>query len=245
MRILYAVLIFYVAAVPSWAGRPLATEDAYTVGRRSLELEFGLEYADAPKECRQYGHGLVVTYGVADVFDAALEVPVVLSRVEGGEKAFGFGDVAALAKFKLAEVRLLTLAVVPEIKFATGDEVRGLGSGSNDIAALAAASLALGAATLHGNVGYSHAFPNSREAKGCAFAAVAAEVFARERLGVAAEVLADFARDEETGKYAMSAAGGFSYAVANALVLDAGVSFGFGAAEGEFGATVGATWAVF
>ena len=49
MRILYAVLIFYVAAVPSWAGRPLATEDAYTVGRRSLELEFGLEYADAPK----------------------------------------------------------------------------------------------------------------------------------------------------------------------------------------------------
>jgi len=46
MRILYAVLIFYVAAVPSWAGRPLATEDAYSVGARSLEAEFGFDFTE-------------------------------------------------------------------------------------------------------------------------------------------------------------------------------------------------------
>ena len=58
MRTAYTVIIFCLAAVPSWAGRPLETEDAYNVGRRSLELELGLEYADEPEECRQYGHGL-------------------------------------------------------------------------------------------------------------------------------------------------------------------------------------------
>lgn len=239
------ILIILTITPSAWAARPLATEDAYNVGRRSLELEFGLEYADAPEECRWYGHGLVATYGLADAVDASLEVPVILSRTEEGEKAFGFGDVAARVKFGLVGTGLWAVAVVPEVKFATGDEDRDLGSGSNDLAALAAASCAVGVATFHGNAGYNRAFPKGGGAEGCFFAAVAAEVFALERLGVAAEVLADFARDEESDRYPISVGGGLSYAVRDRLVLDGGVSFGLGAADGELGATVGATWGVF
>jgi hypothetical protein len=238
-------LISYAVAVPSWGGRPLATEDAYTVGGRSLELEFGLEYADGAEECRQYGHGLVATYGLADAVDAALEVPVLLSRTEEGEKSFGIGDVAARAKVRLLRANALTLAVVPEMKFATGEKNRDLGSGSSDVAALAAASFALGAATIHGNLGYNHAFPKDGEADGCVFAALAADVYPAGRAAVAAEVLADFARDDEAGRYPVYVGGGSTFVALKNLALDGGVTLGLGAAQGEFAATIGATWGVF
>lgn len=223
----------------------MATEDAYTVGGRSLELEFGLEYADAPGECRRYGHGFVATYGLAEVVDCALELPVILAETEEGEKSFGVGDVAARAKFLLAEANFVAIAVVPEIKFATGDEDRELGSGSSDVAAFAAASCALGGATLHGNVGYDRAFPKGGEAEGCFFAAAAGEISPFERFAVAAEVLADFAREEKADKYPISVGGGFSFAVSENLALDAGITRGLGAADGEIAATIGATWGVF
>lgn len=251
MRIIYAVLICCAFAVPSRAGRPLATEDAYNVGARSLELEFGLEYADEPENCRQYGHGLAATYGLTDAVDVALEVPVILSRTEGDEKAFGVGDVAARAKFRLLHANALTLAVVPELKFGTGDEGRGLGSGSSDVAALAAASLALGAATLHGNLGYSHAFPKDGEAEGCAFAAFGAELAAFGPVTLAAEFLAELSKEESEeiengdGKYPMAAGGGVSVAALENLAVDAGVTVGLGAADGETAVTAGATWGVF
>ena len=248
MRTAYTVIIFCLAAVPSWAGRPLETEDAYNVGRRSLELELGLEYADEPEECRQYGHGLAPTYGLTDAVDVALEFPVILSRTEGGEKAFGVGDVAARAKFRLLQANVLTLAVVPEVKFGTGNEARELGTGSSDVAALAAASLALGAATLHGNLGYSHAFPKDGEAEGCAFAALGAEVAAFGPVTLAAEFLAELSKEETEngdGKHPMAAGGGVSVAALENLALDAGVTLGFGAADGETAVTAGATWGVF
>jgi hypothetical protein len=243
------ILISLASAGTGWAGRPLATEDAYTVGARALELEFGLEYADVPAECRQYGHGFVATYGLANAVDVALEIPVVLSKPEGNNEVFGVGDVAARAKFRLAEAGFLTLAVVPEVKFATGDEDRGLGSGSSDVAALVAASCALGITTLHGNVGYNRAFPKEGEAEGCFFAAAATEVALLGPLAVAAEFLADLAEEEnekeEGGGYPMAVGGGFSFAVFENLALDAGITRGLGAADGETSATIGATWGVF
>ncbi len=245
MRVFSAVLIFCAVTVPSQGGRPLATEDAYNVGGRSLELEFGLEYADEAEECRQYGHGFVATYGLADPVDAALEVPVLLSRTEEGDKSFGIGDVAARVKFGLLKAGPVTLAAVPQIKFATGDESRELGSGSSDVAALAAASLALGAATIHGNFGYNHAFPANGEDEGCAFAALAAEFSPVDRLAVAAEGLADFARDDEAGRFPAYVGGGLTFALLESLALDAGVTLGLGAADGETAVTAGATWGVF
>jgi hypothetical protein len=245
MRVLFAVFIFCAVAAPSWGGRPLATEDAYNVGARSLELEFGLEYADEAEECRQYGHGLVATYGLTGAVDVALEVPILLSKPEEGEKSFGIGDVAARAKFGLLEAGPVTLAAVPQVKFATGDENRELGSGLSDVSALAAASLAFGAATIHANLGYNHAFPADGESEGCAFAAAAAEVSPVDRFAVAAEVLADFARDDEASRYPAYVGGGLSFAALENLAFDAGVSFGLAAADGELDITAGATWGVF
>lgn len=249
MRPFSFILISLAAAATGWAGRPLATEDAYTVGARALELEFGLEYADAPAECQQYSHGLVATYGLANAVDVALEIPLVLSKPEEGDDVFGVGDVATRAKFKLAEVGFLTLAVVPEVKFATGDEDRGLGSGSSDVAAIAVLSCELGPSTWHANAGYNYSFPKEGDAEGHVFLAGAAEAALLGPLAVAAEFLADLAEEEdekgEGGGYPMAVGGGFSVAVSENLALDAGITRGLGAADGEISATIGATWSVF
>jgi hypothetical protein len=238
MRPFFFILISLAAAATSWAGRPLATEDAYNVGARALELEFG--------------HGLAATYGLADAVDIALEIPLVLSKPEEGDGVFGIGDVAVRAKFVVlgSEEAGPTFAVVPEVKLATGNEEKGLGSGTNDFGGLAVLSYAAGRVTLHGNVGYAYAAPKGGDGEeGHAFLAAATEAALLGPLTVAAEFLADLAEEEnekgEGGGYPMAAGGGLSLAVYENLALDAGVTFGLGAAEGETSATVGATWGVF
>lgn len=249
MRVFYAVLICCAAAVPSWAGRPLATEDAYNVGARGLEAEFGFDSINEDGGT-EYGAVFAATYGLFDFLDVGAEVPVVFTDPDEGDGASGIGDVAVRAKVVIfgSEEAGPTFAVVPEVKLASGDEGRGLGTGSSDVAALAAASLALGAATLHGNLGYSHAFPKDGEAEGCAFAALGAEVDAFGPLTLAAEFLADLSKEETEngdGKYPMAAGGGVSFAALENLALDAGVTLGLGAADGETAVTAGATWGVF
>jgi hypothetical protein len=249
MRIFYAVLICCAAAVPSRAGRPLATEDAYNVGARGLEAEFGFDFTkvDGGKE---YGPTVVGTYGLLDFLDVGAEGPVVFTDPDEGDGASGIGDVAVRAKVVIfgSEEAGPTFAVVPEVKLASGDEEKGLGCGSNDFGGLAVVSYAAGRVTLHGNVGYGYAAPKEGDGEGAACAAVAAEVAAFGPVTLAAEFLADLSKEETEngdGKYPMAAGGGVSVAALENLALDAGVTVGLGAADGETAVTAGVTWAVF
>jgi opacity protein-like surface antigen len=252
MRIFYALLLCCAAAVPCWAGRPLSTEDAYNVGARSLEAEFGFDYVmyDGGKEL---GPCFVATYGLLSFLDVAAEVPVIITSPDEGDGETGIGDVAVRAKAVLYgnEEAGPTFAVVPEVKLATGDEEKGLGCGSNDFGALGVVSYAAGRLTLHGNVGYAYAKPKEGDGEGVACAAAAAEVAAFGPVTLAGEFLAELKKEEpeegsdEDGKYPMAAGGGVSFAVLENLALDAGVTVGLGAADGETVVTAGATWGVF
>jgi hypothetical protein len=256
MRILYAVLICCAAAVPSWAGRPLATEDAYNVGARGLEAEFGLDFAKADGG-KEYGPTAVGTYGLLDFLDVAAEIPVVFVDPNEGDGASGIGDIAFRAKVVPfgSEEAGPTFAVVPEVKVATGDEGKGLGSGTNDFGGLAVLSYAAGRVTLHGNVGYAYAVPKEGAGEGAAGVAVAAEVAAFGPVTLACEFLAELSKEKAeegteeiengAGKYPTAAGGGFSVAALENLALDAGVTLGLGAADGETAVTAGATWGVF
>jgi hypothetical protein len=249
MRIFYALLLCCAAAVPCRAGRPLSTEDAYNVGARSLAAEIGLDYVtyDGGKE---YGATVVGTYGLLGFLDVGAEVPVVITSPDEGDGASGIGDVAVRAKVVLYgnEEAGPTFAVVPEAKLGTGDEEKGLGCGSNDFGALAVVSYAAGRLTLHGNVGYAYAKPEEGDGEGVACAAAAAEVAAFGPVTLAGEFLAELSKAETEngdGEYPMAAGGGASVAVLENLALDAGVTVGLGAADGETVVTAGVTWGVF
>ncbi len=223
------------------------------MGARGLEAELGFDYVkyDGGEE---YGPTVVGTYGLLNFLDLAAEVPVVITSPDGGEGASGIGDVAVRAKvtFYGNEEAGPTFAVVPEVKVATGDEKKGLGCGSNDFGALAVVSYAAGPLTLHGNVGYAYAAPKEGNGEGAACAAAAAEVAAFGPVALAVEFLAELSKEESEegtekgdGEYPMGAGGGVSFAVLENLALDAGVTVGLGAADGETAVTAGATWGVF
>jgi hypothetical protein len=249
VRILRVVLLFVAFAVPCRAGRPLATEDAYGVGARGLEAEFGFEYltSDGGDE---YGPTVVGTYGVLRFLDVAAEVPFLFIEPEDGDRTSGLADVVVRAKVVAFgdEEAGPALAFVPEVKLATGDSEKRLGCGTNDFGGLVAFSYAAGVLTLHGNAGYTYSVPDEGDGEGKACAACAAEFAAFGPMSLAAEFLADFAHEETASgeeKLPMAAGGGVSFEALDNLAVDAGAHVGLGAADGEFCATAGATWGIF
>ncbi|HUU56371.1 MAG TPA: transporter [bacterium] len=250
MRIYYAALLIGLAAVPSRAGRPLATEDAYGVGARGLEAEFGFDYVTVDDAGKEYGPTVVGTYGVLRFLDVAAEVRFPVVEPEEGDGTSGLGDVALRAKVVAFgnEEAGPSLAFVPEVKLATGDSEKELGCGTNDFGGLAAFSYAAGPVTVHANAGYAYAVPDEGNGEGTAYGACAVEFAAFGPASLAAEFLADLAQDETAvgeGKFPMAAGGGLSFDALDNLALDAGAHAGLGAADGEFCATAGVTWGIF
>jgi hypothetical protein len=251
MRVLFStLLVVAAAAVPSWAGRPLATEDAYVVGARGLEAELGLDYVTVDGEGNQYGPTVVATYGVLGFLDVAAEVPFVFNDPDEGDRASGLGDVVFRAKVLAfgGEEGGPAFALVPEVKVASGDSRKGLGCGTNDFGAQAVLSYGAGPLTVHANVGYAYAMPDEGDGEGTACAALAAEFAAFGPVSLAAEVLADLAKEETAPgeeKFPLAAGGGLSVGVLDNLALDAGAHVRLGAADGETAVTAGLTWGVF
>ena len=250
MRIFYAALLIGLAAAPSRAGRPLETEDAYGVGARGLEAEFGFDYVTVDDAGNEYGPTVVGTYGVLRFLNVAAEVRFLVVEPEEGDRTSGLGDVVLRAKVAAFgnEEAGPALAFVPEVKLATGDAAKGLGCGTNDFGGLAAFSYAVGPVTLHANAGYAYAMPDEGEGEGKACAACAVEFAAFGPASLAAEFLADLAQEETAPgeeKLPMAAGGGVSFDALDNLALDAGAHVGLGAADGEFCATAGVTWGIF
>ena len=250
MRILLIVLMALYFAVPCRAGRPLATEDAYSVGARGLEAEFGFDYVTVGDAGKEYGPTVVGTYGVLGFVDVAAEAPFLFVETEEGERTSGLGDVVVRAKVVAfgGEDAGPALAFVPEARLATGDSRKGLGCGAHDFGGLVALSYAAGALTFHGNVGYAYAVPDEGDGEGKACAACAAEFAAFGPVSLAAEFLADFAREETAPgeeELPMAAGGGAGFEALDTLAFDGGAHVGLGAADGEFCATAGATWSIF
>ncbi len=250
MRIFYAALLVCMAAVPSRAGRPLATEDAYGVGARGLEAEVGFDYVTVGDGGKAYGPAVVGTYGVLGFLDVAAEVPFLFVDPEEGDGTSGLGDVVVRAKVVAFgnEEAGPAIAFVPEVKLATGDYERGLGCGTNDVGGLAVFSYAAGPVKLHANAGYAYAPADEGDGEGRACAACAAEFAAFGPASLAAEFLADLTKEETAageGKFPLAAGGGVSLAALDNLALDAGAHFGLGASDGEFCVTAGVTWGIF
>lgn len=242
------VLGILISAAVAWAGRPLATEDAYVLGRNHLEVEVGVDYATEEDAGAALAPAVGVTYGLLSLLDVAAGVPVAATFPEEGEGSTGLGDCEVGAKVLIygREDSAAAVAFAPAVLIPTGKEEDGLGEGCWGLSGTAAVSFGLGPATLHVNAGYTHAIPEEGDAEGIPSAAAAVEFGLADNLSLAAEYLADLKEVEgDDGGYPMTAGGGLSWAVMDALALDAGASAGLGAADGILTITAGLTWAAF
>ena len=144
------LLAFLFAASPSFAGRPLVTDDYGTVNPGSYEFEFGYNTL-ALQSGNNLTNGLLAQFkrGFTPNFDFAVEVPYASSSPTG------IGDAVLHGKLKIldyGENNGFTGRL--DVKIANGDINQRLGTGYVDYAVLLIYSKTFGDFRTHYNLGY-------------------------------------------------------------------------------------------
>lgn len=148
------------------AGRPLAIDDADSVGAGQFEFEAGAAYAH-DSNCKHWDFPFGLTYGlirhveVGVGFGGQFEERTELLEDSDAKRCIrehGIGDLVIGAKWQFTESCPLGArhALVPSVKFPTADDEDGLGNGETDYDVTWIASRSIGKkAGVHLNLGYS------------------------------------------------------------------------------------------
>jgi hypothetical protein len=130
-----AVALLHAAAQSAHALHPLITEDAYTVGEGTAQLELGIEHN------RLKGDGAdervnvlrpIFSWGLREDLDLILGLPMAQIRedIAGAlDHRHGVADASLDLKWRFREQEGVKLALKPGIVLATGDLDRGFGGG--------------------------------------------------------------------------------------------------------------------
>jgi hypothetical protein len=153
-----------------WAAHPFVTDDTGTQGKGNWQLEIQYEYGrnDATADAgagpvRQESQASlltsVLTYGLLDNLDMALGLNRLNYRVtENGvvtEDASGMADSTIELKWRFYEADAFSLALKPGLLLPTGDEGKGLGTGSTSWGIALLATYEVEPWTFLANVAYS------------------------------------------------------------------------------------------
>ena len=136
-------------SLPSFAARPLVTDDYGTVDNGKYELETGFSLV-RPMASGLYESGLVLQLkrGFLGNFDLGVELPYNTDQS-------GFADAVLHAKLKLVEFgQDEGLSLRGDVKLTNGDAMTGLGSGFTDYGGMFILSKKVGQANMHVNAGY-------------------------------------------------------------------------------------------
>ena len=123
------------AAAPASAILPLITDDTGTQrqNKTTHQLEFlydRLRDSDAGVTAKSSVPGFTYTYGISDPLDIYVGTTYAQITVDNpAARISGQGDTAFGIKWRFYEKDGLSFAVKPQIRFATGDENKRLGSG--------------------------------------------------------------------------------------------------------------------
>ena len=221
------------------AGRPLSTEDADPVGRGVVQVEIGLDHAR--EESRKTALTAVLTYGLADVLDLALELPVLFLRPEEGGSQAGAGDIELRGKYRWLDEGPIwpAIAVLGAVKTPTGSERRGLGSGATDAAIRLVGTKELGPVTVHLNLGYT--FIGASGLDNVLSWGVAASLKVTDAVALVGEVVGETNSDPHAKDDPRELRAGLTYALWEKVVLDGAVSVGLTRASPDYVLTVGLT----
>jgi hypothetical protein len=134
--------------------RPTVATHAHTVAPGYLEIETGIEGDNAGAGRRAYFSPTVAKIGLATHVQLDLNTPVIFA---GAGRSIGLGDAGLGVKWRLLDhdAMLGDFALLPVIKFPTGSEARGTGTGSTDVGITAIASYDVRGVSMDLNVGYT------------------------------------------------------------------------------------------
>lgn len=233
-----ALVCCLLASSPVLAARPLATDDAGTVAGQHFEAEFGY-ILDQPRGGAEKSSGLTASlkYGLLENLDLGAELPYELSPVSG------LGDICLKCKYRFLEESdsLPALAVRADIKTATGDANKGLGSGQMDYGAHALVSKTWDLVSVSADIGYTLVgVPAGEQSANALFYGLSLTYAALEQIDLMAELTG--ASVSGGGESPLQAQLGANYALLEDLKIDGGVTLGLNDATSKYLATAGLTY---
>lgn len=248
--LLAAVLM---APLPSFAARPLITDDAATVGKGKFQAELGGEWSSRTdredgvriKETGTEVSG-VFTYGLSESIDLVAGIPYLRGKVrEDRTTVFdknGISDVSVETKWRFLEKDGFGLALKPGLTFPTGDHKKGFGTGRTTFGLTFIASKEMEPFGFHFNTGYTRNENKVDERKDLWSASLAATWKAIKGLNIVGDVGFERNADPTVKTAPAFALVGLNYAVTDAIVLDAGVKFGLNKQEVDRAIIAGITF---
>lgn len=230
------------AASPTWAGRPLTTEDTGTLDPGKGELELSLDYIrDGAADI--FPGGPALNIGLLPRLEGTVATAFVLLDPEGEPLRAGFGDSLVRLKYRFLDERSHWPAVMAAVtaRLPTGDEDRGLGEEDVDVQPLAVLSKTFGPVILTVNAGYT--FVTRDRDVDVVNLHASAEAGITRAWSIVGEVVSELAPDRRTDDRVVLRAGTV-YAVRERVRLDAAIGFGTTRASPDVLLTVGVTIAL-
>jgi hypothetical protein len=216
-------LILVLTNQQAYAVRPLATEDATVLDPGAVELEYGFEYIRQNNSSDDYGFLLTPVVGIFKNFQISVEMPFAITDPDNETADGGIADIFLVGKTMfLDETEIMpSICLRSAMKFATGDEEKGLGTGDEDLGLVMAATKSIGKLTIDGNFGYRFVGDDYDEtAKNQIVYGVALRYAINNKLELLSEVFADTEWDFDADSHTISPTIGLAYQVFENLRLD-------------------------
>jgi len=236
-HLLACSLIFLILAIPSYAVRPLATEDSGTLGSGIWEIETGTTYNETKENDKDAEFAVSIKYGVLEMLDVGVEVPYLILN----ENVSGVGDAELSIKFNVFEESesLPAFSLSAGTTLTTGNEEEGLGSESSDTSATVVLSKTFGDKAVHFNIGYT----TIGETEGSSVSYGAAIVFNFvEGANILGEIVGESVETDGETESVLDSLIGVNWELYDFLVADAGLTIGLSDLSPRNRATAGLTF---
>ena len=240
-----AIFVTAVAFNPAYAGienRPLDSDEAETLPPGTVSVSFGPVHAKEDDGDVEINLSLDLTYGITKNFEVGIDIPSLFLSPQEGNDTEGFGDVSLRPEWVFyQESRMLpSLSMAGTVKFPTGSERKGLGSGLTDytVELLASKSFGptMGEKSMLLSVNLTHTFVGGADDIFSPSANMA--YFVNDNLTVVGELLGEIL----TKKNSLRSLVGVIYGTSSSIAIDAGVGFGLINADLDWSVTVGITY---
>ena len=237
------VFMAFIYAGSAFSAHPLITDDAYTQGKGSSQLELSGQYSfdkdtDVDSTKNSVAGEVVFAYGIIDSVDLVLRSAYEDAR-ENSEgclsRKSGISDTDLGIKWRFFEKKdVLSLSVKPVISFSTGDHEKNLGSGETGYRFFFISSAKWDPFSVHVNLGYIRNENRVDERRDIFVASLAGEWEFSDGWRLVADTGIETCRDMNHKEDPVFLLLGIIYSVTKSIDLDLGVKQGVTGTEDRF-----------
>jgi len=227
----------------SFAGRPLTTDDAWTVEKSKFQLELGFDATRQDNEDREYSPLFTLSYGLSEKADLGVGIGYLFIHPEEGEKDQGLTDTELKLKYRWMDEKnwVPALATAAKLKIPTASESKRLGSGKPDFGINLIATKNLSKRwVLHANFGYT--FIGNGESEKELNYSLGAQFVLTDKWALVGEIFGTNNLNGKSEDNPFSGLFGTYYLITERLIWDLGMEMGTNRAAPDYRLTTGITF---